>query len=753
MNHEVSTYSYRHTVVTIEREPEAHCHDKRHHHCDDDDEGPRRPGSRHERGSSAIDNLPIPNWLKRLLKESLREDNRGDGDGGGRKERLPSASSAGATIKNFQNSALGGEMLSAKQMDQMARTGYLTKKDGSTVAVPDEVQSAAKRYMANGGALFKKIESAVTGGHDGLLSTDDYRKALKDGTLARNDHSTEVVSSRHEYPLPSPDKAAKTICDFQKDKLGGANLSAEQMDQMARTGYLTKKDGSTVAVPPEVQDAAKRFMAKDAKLFKSVEAATTGKQDGILAPGDYYQAYKDGKLSRHAGRDDCRVSRGAQLLPSSSSAAHTIRDFQRDKLGGEMLDSKQMDQMARTGYLTKKDGSTIAVPAAVQDAAKRFMAHDGALFKKVESATTGGHDGLLATGDYQSALDKGMLSSRRHERDVVQRHGEYEMPSASSAGRTIRDFQRDKLGGEMLSSAQMDQMARTGYLTKKDGSTVAVPAEVQSAAQRFMAKGGELFKKIESATTGSHDGLLATGDYTEAVKDGTLSADGGGDSETFCRSNRYRLPTASSAAHTVRDFQRDKLGGEMLSSEQMDQMARTGYLTKKDGSTIAVPAEMQAAAQRFMAHDGALFKQVESAVTGKHDGLLATGDYTQALKDGTLSDETGRTEPFTRECEHDLPSGSSAAHTMRDFQKDKLGGAMLSETQMDQMARTGYLTKADGSTVAVPPEVQEAARRYMANGAELFKTVEAAVTGGHDGLLSTDDYTQAIKDGMLYEFA
>ncbi|SFL98062.1 hypothetical protein [Rugamonas rubra] len=748
----VRTVTYTATV-TVEEDEGAGGPDCQHHkqRCADDedgDNGPPRRGERRPRGGDdAIDDLPLPNRVKRALREWLGEE-RGQHH---KRERLPSAASAGATIRDFQKSALGGANLSSKQMDQMARTGYLTKNDGSTVAVPAEVRQAAKRYMAEGGKMFKQLESASDGKHDGQLGTGDYDNALKDGTLAPRDRRSEVVGSCHEYALPPAGRAAETINRFQHDKLGGAMLSSEQMDQMARTGYLKKDGGATIAVPPEVQDAAKRFMAHDGRLFKSVESASNGKHDGMLGTGDYYQALKHGKLSQHGGRCDGGVGRGDQLLPSSPHAARTIHDFQDEQLKGANLSAEQMDQMARTGYLTKNDGGTVAVPAEVQDAAKRFMAHDGKLFKQLEAASDGRHDGQLGTGDYDNALKDGMLSRHRHEPDVVLHHGEYQLPSGGAAAHTIRDFQQEELKGANLSVEQMDQMARTGYLKKNDGSTVTVPAEVQAAAQRMMADGGALFKQLEAATDGQHDGQLGTGDYDHALKDGMLSAKGG-DAETFCRPRDYRLPSAANAAHAVRDFQNQQ-GVALMSSEQMDQMARTGYLTKDDGSTVAVPPEMQAAAQRMMADDAALFKQLESASDGKHDGRLGTGDYDNALKDGMLSAPSEESEGYQRPDEDHLPGRSRSALAISEFQDRTLGGAMLSSEQMDQMARTGYLTKDGGGTIAVPPEVQDAARRYMANGAELFKEIEASQTGSHDGLLAISDYRQALKDGTVYELS
>ncbi|EJL88999.1 hypothetical protein PMI16_02147, partial [Herbaspirillum sp. CF444] len=169
---------------------------------------------------------------------------------------------------------------------------------------------------------------------------------------------------------------------------------------------------------------------------------------------------------------------------------------------------------------------------------------------------------------------------------------------------------------------------------------------------------GELFKKMESATDGKHDGQLGQGDYGNAIKDGTISADGGGPpvidrTGTFGNGNGNvngngngnvnlpptggnQLPSDSSAAKTINQFQKDHDVG-LMSSQQMQQAAETGYFTDKNGKTIQVPPEVQAAAQALMANNGELFKKLESATDGKHDGQLGQGDYGNAIKDGTIS--------------------------------------------------------------------------------------------------------------------
>ncbi|GJI91050.1 hypothetical protein [Duganella hordei] len=615
-----------------------------------------------------LNSLPIPDSVKDMIRTNMGLT------GGGNQ---PSESGAAKTINDFQkNNNIG--LLSSSQMKQMADTGYLTGKDGKTVQVPPDVQAAAKVFMANDAAFFKKMESATNGKHDGQLGQGDYGNAVKDGTIQANggsngnngptgipkDSFMSAVMNGHVSPnRPSEYGAAKTINDFQKEHNIGL-LSDTQMKQMADTGYLTGKDGKTIQVPPEVQDAAKTYMANDAALFKKLESATDGKHDGQLGQGDFNHAVSDGSIAPNYGTNGTPTpggqppvtgsgNTGNTNLPSDSSAVNTIKNFQNDKNTG-MLSDTQMKQMADTGYLTGKDGKTIQVPPEVQQAAKTYMANDGELFKKIESATNGQHDGLLATWDADAAVKDGSVSANGGPNGTptpggqppvaTTGSGNTNLPSDSSAVNTIKNFQNDKNTG-MLSDTQMKQMADTGYLTGKDGKTIQVPPEVQQAAKTYMANDGELFKKIESATNGQHDGLLATWDADAAVKDGSVSANGGpgptgtptpGGQPPVTGTGNTNLPSDSSAVGTIKNFQNDKATG-MLSDTQMKQMADTGYLTGKDGKTIQVPPEVQQAAKAYMANDAELFKKIESATNGQHDGLLATWDADAARKDGTVS--------------------------------------------------------------------------------------------------------------------
>ncbi len=506
-------------------------------------------------------------------------------------------------------------------------------------------------------------------------------------------------------------------------------------------------------------------------------------------------------------------------LPSDASAAKTINQFQKDNNIG-LLSVNQMQQMAESGYYTDKSGKSVEVSPDVQQSAQAFMANNGALFKKMESATDGKHDGQLGQGDYDRAVADGTISSNPNDPTTSARPQVYGLekggfmsavmngqvstnrPSEYGAAKTMNQFQQDNNIG-LLNIGQMHQIAETGYFTDKDGKTQEVSPKVQAAAQTFMENNAELFKKMESATDGKHDGQLGQGDFNEAVSDGTIApqsygnngGNGGSNYNPSYMPPSYQpgafqggstLPSEASAATTMQNFQKDNNIG-LMSAAQMKQIADTGYYTNNDGKSVQVSPDVQKAAQSYMANDGAMFKKVEAATDGQHDGQLGMGDPDEARKKGIISygtggapvvDQSGNYGSSQTDDDQDsgyggsetggddyqsnfpgsysnggqnatpLPSAASAATTMQNFQKDNNIG-LMSASQMKQIADTGYYTDNNGKSVQVSPDVQQAAQAYMANNGALFKQVEAATDGQHDGQLGMGDPDEARKKGII----
>ncbi|WP_044528606.1 hypothetical protein, partial [Herbaspirillum sp. B65] len=132
--------------------------------------------------SNLVNNLPISDNLKGAILSLM-------GLGGG---RMPSSLSAANTIRNFQQENNTG-LLSAKQMSDIADTGYYQDKNGNLKPVSTDVQAAAQALMANGGALFKQLEAANTGKQDGLLGPKDFPAAMRRGILSGDSGADRTV--------------------------------------------------------------------------------------------------------------------------------------------------------------------------------------------------------------------------------------------------------------------------------------------------------------------------------------------------------------------------------------------------------------------------------------------------------------------------------------------------------------------------------------------------------------------------------
>ena len=475
---------------------------------------------------------------------------------------------------------------------------------------------------------------------------------------------------------------------------------------------------------------------------------------------------------KNAARNMLLAGDGGSQLPSESSAARTINSFQKDN-DIRYLSPDQVKQMAETGYFTDKNGKTSLVDGEVQLAAQKLMANGGELYRKLESAKNGEHDGKLSQEDYRYAVKDGTISANGGSdyspsmrgislldfmNAIMNGNISSNRPSEYGAAKTINDFQKEH-GISHLSIDQLQQMAETGYCKDKNGKFIPVPEEVQDAARAMAANNFELFKKLESATNGKHDGSLSIGDFREAVKDGSISKGGGfvpdGDYELEPEEGFDSLPSRADAARTIRDFQKDN-DIRLLDVEQVRKMAETGYYTDKFGRSRPVPDDVRLAAQRMAANNFELFKQLESATNGEHDGKLSQGDYTEAVKDGTIQARSGDRPDYRyfRNPDEVWPGGgdrtsaTAASHTMQEFQAQH-GIRFLDIDQVRQMATTGYCTDKDGNTIQVPEEVRSAAQRMAANNYALFKELESATNGEHDGRLSMKDYRNAGQDRIL----
>ncbi|QJQ01244.1 hypothetical protein C798_13665 [Herbaspirillum rubrisubalbicans Os34] len=696
--------------------------------------------------SNLVNNLPISDNLKGAILSLM-------GLGGG---RMPSSLSAANTIRNFQQENNTG-LLSAKQMSDIADTGYYQDKNGNLKPVSADVQAAAQALMANGGALFKQLEAANTGKQDGLLGPKDFPAAMRRGILSGDSGADRTVPGNGlagDYLLQavmqgllsngqSGYEAGKTIDSFMKDNKIDL-LSADDVRDMAKTGYYKDKDGSLKPIPENVREAAEELMENGGELFKKLEAANTGVQDGLLGQKDFAAAIKNGSLDGHndmssASAWNFPVSVASNnVLPSAYSAGNTMDHFLKDNKI-DLLSANDVKNIAETGYYQDQNGKLKAVPPEVQQAAQALMANGGQLFKELEAANTGKQDGLLGQLDFAAAVKNGSLDSNTTMPTIALPN--IVLPSAYSAGNTMDHFLKDNKI-DLLSANDVKNIAETGYYQDQDGKLKAVPPEVQQAAQALMANGGQLFKELEAANTGKQDGLLGQLDFAAAVKNGSL------DSSTtmpIIALPNNALPSPYSAGNTMDHFLKDNKI-DLLSANDVKNIAETGYYQDQNGKLKAVPPEVQQAAQALMANGGQLFKELEAANTGKQDGLLGQLDFAAAVKNRSLDSST--TMPTIALPNIVLPSAYSAGNTMDHFLKDNKID-LLSANDVKNIAETGYYQDQDGKLKAVPPEVQQAAQALMANGGQLFKELEAANTGKQDGLLGQLDFAAAVKNRSL----
>jgi hypothetical protein len=577
---------------------------------------------------AVLNNMNIPDGIKDLLRMVLA---------GSSGESLPSEASAVDTMQKFQNEhkdKLG--LISLDQLQDVA-SGKTDKING--VKVPDDVKEAAKAYVANNGALFDKVENAVTGKRDSQLSAADAgavdRSLLsKQPTMAGTGPDSFMRACANGHISPNePDEydAVKTMGKFQKDndiKL----ISYDQMKDIA-SGKTTEMNGK--AIPEDVKDAASAYVANHGALFDKVESATDGKHDSQLSAGDSEQAVKKGL-----------VDVGPM---SEKSAVSTIRDFQKNG-GPELINIDQMQDIA-SGKITKLGGKEITPD--VKAAAQAYVADNGALFDKMEAALKGEHDSKLSAADADAAPGKGIYLSDRvpgsanqiniRPDDTVhinidisggngngrqnisfdlggQPAGSGQRPGggqdAASDARAVEAMEKFQSNGgpKLVSFDQMKGIA-DGSITSLGGKDVT--PEVKAAAQAYVANNGALFDKVESATTNKHDSQLSAGDAGQA------------------RSKDIVGMSDSKAVDTIADLQKDgmkmlKLGmmpGSLISFDQLKEVAEKGTMNGKP-----VSDDVKQAAQAYVANDGALFDKVEAAVTGKHDSLLSGADADQAHK-------------------------------------------------------------------------------------------------------------------------
>ena len=537
--------------------------------------------------------------------------------------------------------------------------------------------------------------------------------------------------------LPSSADAFKTVRDFQKQNRTGL-LSIDQMQQMAKTGYCTLSNGKIIRTPPEIRDAAQKFMENNGALFKRMEASIGGKLGGSPDRAACQEALKNGSIGKPATPAPpvyhgvcCNdfykfVMNGALSTnrPAEYNAAKTINEFQK-QYNIDSLSFKQLVLIAETGYCRPPENKVIQVPSEVREAARKFMENDGELLKKMEAAIGGKPDTPhpptqrgVSYDDFYKCVMNGTLSANQ--------------PAEYAAAKTINEFlKKYQLG--LLSFKQLVQIVETGSCTLSERK-IQVPPEVQEAARKFIANDGALYKKLESAVVGNYEDSLKKGDDNESSGNGSPSNANDEDTQYDYGDG---LPSPAAAAKAIYNFQQQYNLG-LLGFKQMQQIAETGHCTLPNGQTVQVSSEVQYAARKFMANDGALFKKLEADVRDGRGGTLSQEDYEAAVNDEKTSGQPRR----------GLLSPADAAKAIYDFQKNNNIDA-LSFDQLKQIVITGRYTLFIHQSVAVQSEARDAARMLLERDAALWKRLESAESGECDGLLTPADYEAALKKGII----
>lgn len=216
------------------------------------------------------------------------------------------------------------------------------------------------------------------------------------------------------------------------------------------------------------------------------------------------------------------------------------------------------------------------------------------------------------------------------------------------------------------------------------------------------------------------------------------------------------MPSSSEAARTLREFQKEN-GIDLLSSEDVQEMAETGYRTMPGGARRPVPRHIQAAAKKMMENNGKLFKKLQTAIRREHFGWLSAADYDAVLKDGSMPATDDPPMQYGLDIKsflvnvmkgtvsHNRPTDYIAAKTVQHFQSEN-NIALVSVELARQIADTGYCTTTRG-TRRVPRHVREAFMKMTEKNCQLFKRLETAIRKPADDALSQQDADQAGKDG------
>jgi hypothetical protein len=175
---------------------------------------------------------------------------------------------AADTIKQYMQN--NGDGLTKDQVAELAQ-GYIVKNGQPTRVDDKNVQQAAQKLMANGGALFDKLESANKPWEkDGFLAIVDVNVATQNDELSKGGLS-DLLSKIFSRPM-SDRKAANILGNFAQTQSNGG-LNEAQLNQLAQGFFV--KNGEPMRVDKDVKDAASKLLSDEgSKPWERFKAPT-----------------------------------------------------------------------------------------------------------------------------------------------------------------------------------------------------------------------------------------------------------------------------------------------------------------------------------------------------------------------------------------------------------------------------------------------------------------------------------------------
>lgn len=192
------------------------------------------------------------------------------------------------------------------------------------------------------------------------------------------------------------------------------------------------------------------------------------------------------------------------------------------------------------------------------------------------------------------------------------------------ASKVIEDFTRAN-GNPVLSRQQLESIADKGELMLPGGRLIQASPELKDAAKTALANDASLYKRLETARVSGEDNKLGVKDF------------GAG----------WRAVVRDSL-ETFKTFQKNVLGSEILSKDQVKDTAENGHVRTSKGE-FTVPDDVRRAAMNMMENDGWLFEQAEASSHGPgDDGILSVADLEDKIAEVRMDQQNNNDDAAKR---------------------------------------------------------------------------------------------------------